>query len=143
MTSTHTAKARPASAADPFSLVRLALVAVAAAIANALVFAVGSAAGASMSIDSPGYSQIALAMAVLATLIPLLLAGAVTWFIARRRPAFRRIAQWLGLAVALASIASPFFVAQDTATAFTLAAMHLVAGAAWFFGVAGRGGNTP
>lgn len=128
-----------AAGARPFRYGRLAIIAVIAAVANALVFAVGSAAAASMSIDSPAYSQITLVMSALATLVPLLLAGAVTWLIARRFPGFRRIAQWAGLAVALLSMISPFVVAQDTATAFALAAMHLVAGAAWFFGVASTG----
>lgn len=138
MTSTQATPAKTLIQGQPFSLVRLALVAAAAAAANALVFAIGAAAGASMGIDSPGYSQITLVMAIFATLMPLLLAGGVTWLIARSRPAFRRIAQWLGLAVALLSIASPFLVAQDIATGVSLAAMHLVAGLGWFFAVDAR-----
>lgn len=138
MTATPTTEARPSTKAGPFSLARLGLVAVIAAIANALVFVIGSAAGASMSIDSPAYSQITLVMATFATLAPLLIAGVVAWLIARKFPGFRRVAQWLGLAVALLSMISPFVVAQDTATAISLAAMHLVAGAAWFLGVARR-----
>lgn len=136
---TTTSPATPvgaAVAARPFGLGRHAIFAVAAAAANALVFTIGSGAGASMSIDSPGYSQITLVMSALATLAPLLIAGLVTWLIARKRPGFRRVAQWLGLAVAVLSIVSPFIVAIDMATAISLAAMHVFAGAAWFLGVA-------
>lgn len=135
-TTTPATAAGAAVAARPFRLGRHAIFAVAAAAANALVFTIGSGAGASMSIDSPGYSQITLALSIVATLAPLLIAGLVTWLIAGRRPGFRRIAQWLGLAVAVLSIISPFIVAMDTATAVSLAAMHVFAGAAWFFGVA-------
>lgn len=132
MTTTHASAAESATARRPFGLGRLAIIAVAAAAANALVFVIGSAAGASMGIDSPAYSEITVVMSVFATLVPLLIAGAVTWLIARPWPTFHPIARWLGLAVALLSMASPFLVSQDAATAIALAAMHLVAGAAWF-----------
>ncbi len=122
----------------PFRYARLAIVAAVAAVANALVFVIGEVAGASMSINSPAYSQITLVMSAIATLLPLLIAGGATWLIARRVPAFRRIARVLGLAVALLSMISPFVVAQDLVTAISLAAMHLVAAAAWFVGTAPR-----
>jgi len=62
----------------------------------------------------------------------------VVWLIARKLPKFRRIAQWLGVTVAVLSMASPFFLANDFATGFSLAAMHLVAAIGWFFAVAVR-----
>ncbi|GMA19204.1 hypothetical protein GCM10025862_12250 [Arsenicicoccus piscis] len=81
------APARAAAGSRPFRYGRLAITAVIAAVANTLVFAVGSAAGASMSIDSPAYSQITLVMSAVATLLPLLVAGGATWLVARRFPA--------------------------------------------------------
>lgn len=134
-----TTKAAPAS--RPFRYVRLAIIAAVAAVANALVFTVGSAAGGSMVIESPAYSQITLAMAVFATLVPLLTAGIVVWLIARRWPGFRAVAQWLGLGVAVLSMASPFVLTDDLTTAISLAAMHVIAGIAWFFAVATRRGS--
>ncbi|MDN5720081.1 MAG: DUF6069 family protein [Corynebacterium sp.] len=125
-------------AAAPFKLGRHAIITVGATVANALVFAGGSAAGASMTIDSSAYSQITMPMTITATLIPLLGAGAATWLIARRTPRFRTVALWLGLSVALLSTASPFVVAQDTATTLSLAAMHLVAAIAWSTGLTNK-----
>lgn len=133
MTTTHTPPTPTGVARRPYSLTRLTVLALAAAAANALVFLIGSAAGASMRINSAGYSQITLLLSVLATLAPLLIAGIITKLIARKRPGFGRVAQWLGLGVALLSMVSPFIVAEDAATAFALAAMHVVVGAAWFF----------
>lgn len=121
--------------AGPFSLSRLGVAATAAAALNAVVFTLGSSAGAAMTVRSSAYTDITLPLAVIATLAPLLVAGGITWLIARRRPGFRRIAQLLGTAVALLSMVSPFLVAQDTATGFTLAGMHLVGAAAWFLGL--------
>lgn len=136
-TVTTTSAARSAS---PFRLGRLAVLAVVATVGNALLYVIGSATGASMTAQSAGTTQaIPLALAVGATLVPLLLAGAVTWLIAHRFSGFRRVAQWLGLAVALLSMVSPFVAAVDLATAITLALMHVVAGAAWFSGLAPQG----
>lgn len=137
MTVTPAASAGTAERTHPFALGRLVVVAVIAAAVNAAVFGIGSAAGASMTIDSPAYSQITLVMTVVATLVPLLLAGVVTWAISRKSPGFRRVALWLGLAVALLSIVSPFVVGNDAATIASLVAMHLVAAAAWGVSVAG------
>jgi len=41
----------------------------------------------------------------------------------------------LGLGVALVSLPSPLLIAGDLQTGSALAAMHVVAGMAWFFGV--------
>lgn len=135
--STQTA-ARPRIAPAPFSLIRLAALALAAAAANAVVFAIGRAAGATMTVSTPGYQDISLLLVVLATALPLAIGGLLTWSIARAWPRFHVIALWLGLALALASVASPFFVAGDAATGFSLAAMHLVAAAGWLLALRPR-----
>lgn len=130
--------ATPAQSTRLFSLGKVAIVAVLAAVANMIVFWIGTASGASMTINSPGYSTITLAMSALASFFPIFIAALVVWFIARKHPKFCRIAQWLGVAVAVLSMVSPFFLANDTATGFVLAAMHLVVAIGWYFAVAAR-----
>ncbi|KQB84378.1 DUF6069 family protein [Corynebacterium oculi] len=114
---------------------RYLAVALAATVANAALFFLSVSVGASMRINSSGYSEITALMVVLSTLFPLVFARWLTLLVGRRFPAFIQIALWLGLLVAVLSIPSPFFLSEDMATAFSLAAMHVVAGAAWFWGM--------
>lgn len=122
----------------PFRLRRHTLLALGATAANAAVHLAGSALGASMHIDSPAYDTITLPLTIGATAVPLLLAGLAAWLLAHPLPVVRPVARWAGLVVAVLSIASPFVVADDLATALSLAAMHVVAGAAWFTGLTPR-----
>jgi hypothetical protein len=107
---------------------------VAAAVANALVFGIALLADASMTIPGPPEMPIGLAIVVVATLVPLLVAGVVCYFLIR---AFPRLGRWLplaGLIVAVASAAAPLTQAADLPTGIALAVMHVVAGVAWFLG---------
>lgn len=110
--------------------VRLLTATVIAVVADLLVFAAASAAGATWRIDAP-YDINAVVVAV-ATAVPLLAAGAIVSVLARRRPAVRRWAAWAGLGLALVSAVMPFVVSSDASTSLALAAMHLIVGAAWF-----------
>jgi hypothetical protein len=107
---------------------------VAAAVANALVFGIARFADASMTIPGPPEMPIGLAIVVVATLVPLLIAGAICYFLIR---AFPRPGRWLplvGLIVAVASAAAPLSQAADLPTGIALAVMHVVAGVTWFLG---------
>lgn len=133
---THpTTSARPTRNARPFSPARLSIAGGVAGIATLVVYWIGSASGAAMVVTSPSTTEIPAWLALFATVSSIAAAGVVTWFIARRRPRFRSIAAWLGLAVAVVSVPSPLLVAEDTATGVSLAAMHLIAGIAWFIGL--------
>jgi len=116
----------------PFAPGRFASAVAIALVVNAVVFWVGSAAGASMIVTQPASTQVTVVVVVIATVAPLVLAGVATWFIALRKPRFRAVASWLGLALAVASAPGPLLVAADLSTGLALGAMHLVAGAAWF-----------
>jgi hypothetical protein len=129
MTTTATSTSTRSS---PFSRRRLLVVAVIAAVVNVVVFLIGSAAGASMIVTSPQEMEIPFVVVIIATLVPLLLAGIITWLIAKRAPAFRTFARWAGTIVAVVSVVEPFLVTEDTTTAVSLAAMHIVGAAAWF-----------
>lgn len=126
-------------AASPrtFSRARLAIAIGLAVVVNGIVFWIAVAAGAAGAVTQPAYQELTVLVVILATVLPLALAGVVVWFIARRRPAFRRWAAWLGLVVAVVSAVSPLFVSADVATGVALGVMHIVAGVAWFVGIGG------
>lgn len=109
------------------------IVAIAVAV-NVILYFIGSAVGAAMSVTMAGGQDIGWPEAIIATAVPLALAGTVVWLISRRWPRVLPFVRVIGLVVAAASAAVPAFVAVDPASAVTLAAMHLVAGAAWFVG---------
>jgi Family of unknown function (DUF6069) len=133
---TDTATALPAATASrPFSPVGFAIAVGVAIILNTVVFLIASAGGASMVIEQPSETRLNAGMVIAATLIPLAVAGLVTWFLARRRPVLRTVFAWAGLGLALASSASPLLVSADVATGLALGAMHAVAGITWFIGV--------
>ncbi|GAA4736816.1 DUF6069 family protein [Phytohabitans rumicis] len=117
-------------------LVRIGAATAAAVVVNLLILWAGSAAGASLEIDAP-YDLNAAAVA-LSTAMPMLAASALVVLLARRYPAARRWFAWAGAAFALLTAAMPFTVAEDTATAVTLALMHLVAGTAWLTAIMPR-----
>lgn len=129
----------PAKAGRPFDPTWFAGAAAIAALLNMLIFWIGKSGGASMTLDAGAYDTITWIMAGGATLAALALGGAVTWFVTLRRPSFLRIALWGGLAIALVSMASPFVVAGDMRTAFSLAAMHIAGAAAWVIGLRSTG----
>ncbi|MWB99432.1 DUF6069 family protein [Agromyces seonyuensis] len=130
-----TPAASPATAHRPFSPTAFSISVATAVILNVAVFLIASAGGASMIIEQPSESTLNVGIVIAATLVPLALAGLVTWFLARRRPVLRTVLAWVGLAVALVSFASPLFVSADLATGLALGAMHVIAGLAWFVGV--------
>jgi hypothetical protein len=130
--------ANPTSLRAGFSLKRYFVVVAIAAAANVILYFIGSAIGAAMSVTMSGGQDIGWPEAIIATAVPLALAGTIVWLLTRRWPRLLPFARVAGLVLAAASAAIPFFVAVDTASAVTLAAMHLVAGLAWFLGTARR-----
>ena len=111
------------------SPLRILGAAAAALVLNILALSIGSAAGASMKVSAP--QSINMISVGVATVVPLLLAGAVVWFLARFF-ALRRLIAWVGLIFALLSSAGSFMAAADTTTALALASMHFITGFAWF-----------
>jgi len=126
---------RPARQAAP--LWRRTLVAGAAsAVANIALYDVGHLSGASMIMASPQPTLIPWFAPAIASFLPLAILGVIVWLITRKRPAAKRWFAWAGLAFAVISCAS-LLSAPDAATGISLAAMHLVAGLAWFITLGG------
>jgi LytS/YehU family sensor histidine kinase len=109
---------------------------IAAGIINAVIYFIGVAAGASMKVDTPAYTDVSVLVVAVATIIPLLLAGFVTWLIARKYRGFLTFAKWAGLIFAILTIGSLLPTAEDAATLIALSVTHVVAGVLWFIGIA-------
>lgn len=140
MTITERTQHAVAARVSPFDRRRFAVAVLVAAVMNAAVYTIGRGFGGSMIVTSPNSLEISVLVVLVATIVPLTLAGVATWFIARRRPGIRRWAAWIGAAVAILSAPSPLLVAADPATGIALAVMHVVAGIAWFIALTGRRG---
>ena len=117
-----------------FSFARYVVAVGVAAALNVGVFFIGSIAGGAMTVTLASDQDVSWPIVIIATIAPLLIAGTIVWLIARRWPVVLPVARWGGLIVAAASIAAPLSAANDVPTAVSMAAMHLIAGAAWFFG---------
>lgn len=120
----------------PFKYSQFTLYMVAAGIINAVIYFIGVASGASMKVDTPAYTDVSVFVVAFATIIPLLLAGFVTWLIARKYRGFLSFAKWAGLIFAILTIGSLFPTADDAATLIALSVTHVVAGVLWFIGIA-------
>ncbi len=108
---------------------RIAAMTVVAVVLNLLALWIGAAAGASLITNTP--EPINAVAVVVATALPLLLMGALLWWLTGRF-VLRRIAGWVGLIFAIASSAGALAFSADTATALTLTSMHFITGFAWF-----------
>jgi len=133
--------AQHSSTRPAFSFARYAIVVGIAAALNVGLFAIGSAAGGGMTVTLASNQDVSWPIVVIATAAPLLIAGTIVWLIARRWPVVLPWARWVGLIVAAGSIAAPLSAANDVPTAVSMAAMHLIAGAAWFAGTRPQRGS--
>lgn len=118
--------------------------AIGAVAGNLLVLLGGRLAGADMSVLQPGASEpleLGVAVVALMTALPLTLGTAALALATRWGRRGWTILGWLGLAVGLLTTVSPFTVEASTATAVTLAFMHVMPGVVWFLLV--RRGSGP
>ena len=119
----------------PLNLRRLGLGLIAAVIVNLALYGIGTAASASWlaSGQAIGWGSV-----VLITVVVMSLGGALTYVLSRRWEAATKVMAWVGLIVAAASLPIPFSASSDSATAFALAAMHVLTGVVWFVSVMPR-----
>ena len=110
-------------------------VALIAAVANSVVWAVARLAGAELEVTANGSTQdIGLLTVLATTLAPLALATVALW-VTRRRPSAWRVLAWVGLAIGVLSIVTPIAAEATAGTTTALVTMHLITGTAWFAGV--------
>lgn len=105
--------------------------AVAATVVNLVILLIGWAAGASFVVLDAGKPHEVTAWSVVsASVFPLILGTGLAALLARWWPGFLRVAQVIGGALALLTVAGPMMSDTDGATRLALAMMHVVLGAA-------------
>jgi len=107
----------------------------AAVVVNLLVYAIGSAAGATWIANG---QAIAWFLVIIATIVPMVLGALITWLLSRAWAGARAAMAWVGLAFALGTVPAPLLSSDDRPTGLALAAMHVVTGIAWFIAVRPR-----
>ncbi len=127
-----TAQGQPNS---PFNFIQVVIAALGAGYLNVIIFFIGIASGASMKVGSNPEKVIGFDNILQATWIPLLAFGFIVFLIGRAKKGIIKVAQWVGLVIAVVSSISAIMTAADVATAVTLTVIHIVTGAAWFFAV--------
>jgi hypothetical protein len=105
-----------------------------AAIMNSIIFIIAKAADATMVVNQGGAEKIALPMVLASTLFGLFIAAVIANQIGKKSQGFLSKAPIMGLVFGVVTAAAPFVASDDSKTALALAAMHVVAGVAWFLG---------
>ena len=118
--------------ARPLPLARLGLGTVVAVVVNLVVYAVGSAAGATWIANG---QVVGWFMVPIATVIAMAIGGLITWLLARRWDRATATMAWVGLIFAAVSVPGPLLGSDDAPTRFALAAMHITTGIIWFVAV--------
>lgn len=102
-----------------------------AAVANLAILLIGWAAGASFVVmDAGNPHEVTARSVVVAGVVPLVLGTGLAALLARWWPGAIRVAQVIGGALALLTVAGPVMSDTDGATRFALAMMHVVLGVA-------------
>jgi len=120
---------------SPFNYVQVIITALGAAYLNVILYFVGQSAGASMKVGVDPVATVSFAQVLGYTLAPMLVLGMLVFGVGRLQPGVCKVAQWVGLAMAILSIALSIMSATSAGTAVFLSLMHVVVGAAWFFAV--------
>ena len=115
--------------ARPLNPARLGLGVVVAIVVNLVVYAVGSAAGATWIANG---QTVGWFMVPIATVIAMAIGGVITWLLSRRRDKATIAMAWAGLAFAVISVPGPLLGSTDTPTRWALATMHITTGIIWF-----------
>lgn len=119
----------------PFNYVQVLIAAFGAIVTSIFVYFVSEAAGASMLFSGglfPHLTVQEIAGFIFPTFVIL---GFLTFLIGRSSPRFCKVAQWIGVAVAVVSMINPILFAQDLASGIGLSIIHLVVGASWYLAV--------
>lgn len=114
---------------------RMATAIAAAIVLNLLVYGIGTVVGATWLANG---QTIAWFLVIVATLVPMLVGTLLVWVLARRWASARSVMAWVGLVFGLITAPAPLLSSDNGATAFSLAAMHVVTGVVWFLAVRPR-----
>ena len=120
---------------SPFNFIQVAIAALGAGYLNVIIFFIGGSAGATMQIGETSHDVVHFAQVLGYTWASIVVLGFVVFLLGRAKKGVTKVAQWIGLVIAVASIAFPIMNSADVATAFTLSIIHVMTGVAWFFAV--------
>lgn len=105
--------------------------AAASAVVNLVVLAIGGAFGATYDYVNAGEpGQVTVIGVIVSSVVPLVIGTGLAAVIGRRWHTVLRIAQVVGAALAVLSVAGPLSLGTDTVTQGALTVMHLVLGVA-------------
>lgn len=104
-----------------------------ALVGNLLLLGIAAIADVDLTVRSGGtVMEIGVLAVAASTLLALVIGGLVTVLAARRSPRAPGLLAWVGLAVAVVSLAAPLNADATVGTRVALSAMHLLAGFAWW-----------
>lgn len=117
------------------SMVELLILAVGATTVNSALYFTGMAAGASFDVTGAPIDEITYTLVGVASFVPLLLMGTIALCLGWLKPSILPAARWIGVIVALGSIASSYIATDSFAAGTWLGLMHVVSAIAWFVAV--------
>lgn len=111
-------------------------VATVAVVANLLVYVMGRVAGVDFRVVSSGGAEFAVGppSIVLVTVVAVAAGALVLGLVARRTPRAWLSLAWVGLGLAVLSVAMPLTTESAMGTKAALAGMHVLTGVTWFVG---------
>ncbi|QRQ79636.1 DUF6069 family protein [Glutamicibacter protophormiae] len=117
------------------SMVELLILAVGATTVNSALYFTGMAAGASFDVTGAPMDEITYTLVGVASFVPLLLMGTIALYLGWLKPSILPAVRWIGVIVALGSIASSYIATDSFAAGTWLGLMHVVSAIAWFVAV--------
>lgn len=120
---------------SPFNFIQVIIAALGIGYVNVITYFIGGSAGASMQIGPNAGDTVHFDRILQFTWIPMIVLGLIVFLIGRAKKGVCKLAQWVGLIVAVVSIIAPIMLSVDFATGLTLSLIHVFTGVAWFFAV--------
>lgn len=117
------------------SMVELLILAVGATTVNSALYFTGMSAGASFDVTGAPFDEITYTLVSVASFAPILLMGTVALYLGWLKPSILPAARWIGVILALGSIASSYVVTDSFAAGTWLGLMHVVSAVAWYVAV--------
>ena len=114
---------------------RISIAIAVAIVLNLIVFAIGSAVGATWLANG---QTIVWFLVVVATIIPMAVGAVLTWLLTKRWSDAGKAMAWIGLVLAIITVPAPLLASDDRPTGMALAAMHVVTGIVWFIAIRPR-----
>lgn len=117
------------------SMVELLILAVGATTVNSALYFTGRSTGVSFNVTGAPIDEISYALVAAASFAPILLMGTIALYLGWLNPSILPAAHWIGVIVALGSIASSYIATDSFAAGTWLGLMHVVSAIAWLLAI--------